>query len=123
MVAYLGGHFYNHQWRHSEKLLVHSCPKNRAKLDCICFRPTKHTKFYMTNKQHCRSPQEPWQLQSQSAIPCFLDTFVCGMVQGQGASKCSKARTVKSGLCFPCANSVTAEEECCNIPRQCKCTT
>ena len=28
MVAYLGGHFYSRQWRHSEKLPVHSCPKN-----------------------------------------------------------------------------------------------
>lgn len=29
MVAYLGSHFYSHQWHHSEKLLVHSCPKNK----------------------------------------------------------------------------------------------
>lgn len=28
MEAYLAVHFYSRQWRHSEKLLVHSYPKN-----------------------------------------------------------------------------------------------
>jgi len=102
MVAYLGGHFYNHQWHHSEKLLVHSCPEN-IEQNLIAF--ASNLQNTRNSELHTNSIVEalrsPLQLQSQSAVLCCLDTFTGGMVQGQGATKCFKRRAVNLGSVSP----------------------